>query len=150
MNAPTAARSAASTRALDGLRRRFAQFGRGMTIRLLRSRLGRGMGRSVAVITYRGRTSGRLLATPVEYVRDGSRVTILVAAPEKKQWWRNVQASGDVRLLLEGVEHAGSATVLLSPGSSGPLAAYVAERPRAARAATGAVAVVVEMADVAR
>jgi deazaflavin-dependent oxidoreductase (nitroreductase family) len=141
----------------DGARRRlasvgrgFAIFGRRMTIVLLGSRLGRGLGRSVTVITYRGRTTGRTLSTPVEYVRDGSRVTILVANPERKQWWRNARVDGNVRLLLGGVDRPGLATVIEPPAAADALAGYVAERPRSAgAAAAGALAVVVELIDAA-
>lgn len=134
---------------LAAVRGGFANFGRRMTIALLGSRFGRGMGRSVTVITYRGRATGRTLSTPVEYVRDGSRVTILVANPERKQWWRNVRADGNVRLLLDGVDLAGRATVIEPPAAVAALAGYVAQRPRSARAAAaGALAVVVELIDV--
>lgn len=127
----------------------FASVGRRMTTALLGSRFGRGLGRSITVITYRGRTSGRVLSTPVEYVRDGSRVTILVACPERKQWWRNVRVDGNVRLLLDGVDRPGRATVIEPSASHDALAGYVAARPRSASAAAaGALAVVVELIDV--
>jgi deazaflavin-dependent oxidoreductase (nitroreductase family) len=127
----------------------FASLGRRMTIALLGSRFGRGMGRSVTVITYRGRTTGRTLTTPVEYVRNGSRVTILVANPERKQWWRNVRADGNVRLLLDGTDLPGRAAVIQPPAAVAALAGYVAQRPRSAgAAAAGALAVVVELFDV--
>jgi deazaflavin-dependent oxidoreductase (nitroreductase family) len=139
----------AEMRRSGALRRGFAGVGRRMTTALLKSRAGRGLARSTTVITYRGRTTGRTLSTPVEYVRDGSRFTILVADPERKQWWRNVRADGEVRLLVEGVERTGRATVLDAPDAAHALAGYVAERPRSARAAAaGALAVVVELIDV--
>jgi deazaflavin-dependent oxidoreductase (nitroreductase family) len=109
--------------------------------------MGRLMGGSLTVITHSGRTSGRRHATPVEYVRDGSRVTILVARPERKQWWRNVRDSGAATLWLDGRERDGSAIVLAPPESTAALAAYVAARPRAAAAASGALAVVVDLSD---
>ncbi len=139
----------AEMRRSGALRRGFAGIGRRLTSTLLKSPAGRGLARSTTVITYRGRTTGRTLSTPVEYVRDGSRVTILVASPERKQWWRNVRAAGEVRLLLDGVERPGLATVLAAPGAADALAGYVAERPRSAKAAgAGALAVVVELNDV--
>ena len=128
----------------------FARVGRAATIWLLRSPMRRLLGGSITVIGYRGRVSGRWLATPVEYVRDGSRITILVADADRKQWWRNVRDSGDVTLLLDGRERAGSATVLAPPESDAAMEAYVAVRPRAARATrSGARMVVVDLADVA-
>jgi len=139
----------AEMRRSGALRRGFVGLGRRMTTALLKSRAGRGLARSTTVITYRGRTTGRTLSTPVEYVRDGSWITILVASPERKQWWRNVRADGEVRLLLEGVEQPGRATVLSAVEAADTLARYVAERPRSAgAAAAGALAVVVELIDV--
>jgi deazaflavin-dependent oxidoreductase (nitroreductase family) len=139
---------AAEMRGSGGVRRAFAGIGRSMTTWLLRSRFGGRLARSTTVITFRGRTSGRLLSTPVEYVRDGSRITILVAAPERKQWWRNVRANGQVRLLIDGGERGGRATVVAPPDATGALARYVAERPRSASAVgAGALAVVVELTD---
>lgn len=134
-------------RGAGGFRRSLAGAGRRSTAALLHTRLGRGLARTVTVVTYRGRVSGRTLRTPVEYVREGSMVTILVADPGSKQWWRNVAADGDVHLLLDGVERAGRATVLESPAALDALEAYTRERPRAARVAADAVAVIVELTD---
>jgi membrane protease YdiL (CAAX protease family) len=142
-------REGSRSQRLAVLRGGFASFGRRMTIALLSSRIGRGLGRSVTVITYRGRTTGRTLSAPVEYVRDGLRVTILVANPERKQWWRNVRTDGNVRILLDGVDLPGRATVIEPPAAAIALAGYVAERPRLASAAAAeALAVVVELTDV--
>lgn len=138
---------AGELRRTGGLRRRFTAAGRWLTIRLLRSRLGSGLSRTVTIVTYRGRSSGRVLATPVEYVRSGSAVTILVASAERKQWWRNVRENGDIRLWLDGADRGGRASVVLPPDAERALATYVAERPRAARAAASAVAVIVELCD---
>lgn len=141
---------AGEVRCSGGLRRAVAGVGRSVMIWLLRSRFGRGLGRTMTIVTYRGRMSGRKLSTPVEYVRSGSQVTIVVASPERKQWWRNVQACGEVSVLLEGSERSGRATVVAPPDAERAVAAYVAERPRAAAVASGAVAVVVELHDAAR
>lgn len=140
----------AELRGPGGASNAFARAGRTMTTRLLRSRLGGGLARSTTVISYRGRTSGRLLSTPVEYVREGSRVSILVAAPERKQWWRNVRANDQVSLLIEGAAWRGRATVVAPPDAARALARYVAERPRSSSAVrAGAFAVIVELTDAA-
>lgn len=138
----------AQVRGSGALRRGFAGIGRGMTSALLKSPVGWRLAHSTTVITYRGRTTGRTLSAPVEYVRAGSRVTILVAGPERKQWWRNVRANGEVSLLLDRGERRGRATVLAPPDGIDVLARYVAERPRSAKAVrAGALAVVVELTD---
>lgn len=48
----------------------------------------------ITTITYTGRRSGKTFSTPVFYRRHGDVVTIRVAAPEAKQWWRNFLGAG--------------------------------------------------------
>ncbi len=50
--------------------------------------------RRLTVVSYRGRRSGRAFSTPVAYRRNGSTVTIPVALPERKKWWRNFTGAG--------------------------------------------------------
>lgn len=64
----------------------------------------------VAVITYTGRRSGRTFSTPVLYGRRGDRVTIGVAAPDAKQWWRNfLDGGGPITIDLWGTPRTGHA-----------------------------------------
>ncbi len=49
---------------------------------------------------------------PVGYRRDGDRVTIGVALPQRKVWWRNLLGEGaPVRLRIRGADRAGHAVV---------------------------------------
>lgn len=48
----------------------------------------------LTVVTYTGRRSGQVFSTPVAYRRSGSAVTISVAVPERKKWWRNFTGEG--------------------------------------------------------
>jgi hypothetical protein len=57
-------------------------------------RWGRALRRHLTVVTYTGRRSGQVFTTPVAYRRSGSTVTIPVAIPERKQWWRNFTGGG--------------------------------------------------------
>jgi deazaflavin-dependent oxidoreductase (nitroreductase family) len=77
---------------------------------LLRSPLHILMSKSVLVISYTGRKSGRKLSTPVRYARVEGRLRCLTA--EHTQWWRNLQASPSVTLLVEGNSAFYSAEVL--------------------------------------
>lgn len=64
----------------------------------------------LTVVTYTGRRSGRVFSTPVAYRRSGSTVTISVAMPERKKWWRNfTDEGGPLSLELDGVDRAGHA-----------------------------------------
>ncbi|PWV55297.1 hypothetical protein [Nocardiopsis sp. L17-MgMaSL7] len=57
-------------------------------------RWGRPLRRHLTVVTYTGRRSGREFSTPVAYRLSGSTVTVPVAIPERKKWWRNFTGEG--------------------------------------------------------
>lgn len=64
----------------------------------------------ITTITYTGRRSGREFSTPVLHWRRGDGVTIGVAAPESKQWWRNFLDDGDpITIDLRGRPRGGHA-----------------------------------------
>jgi F420H(2)-dependent quinone reductase len=72
--------------------------------------LGARLRRSVTMITYTGRRSGRTFTTPVAYRRLGDEIEIAANLPEAKTWWRNfVGEGGPVSLTLDGVERPGHA-----------------------------------------
>ena len=74
-------------------------------------RFNRVIGGKMALISYEGRRSGRTFSIPVAYARQGDTVSIRVALPEQKSWWRNFQgAGGPMRLKLKGTDHVGHAT----------------------------------------
>jgi hypothetical protein len=76
----------------------------------LSPRWGRLVGRSIVVITYTGRRSGRTFSIPVSYRRNGDQVTIRVALPDAKTWWRNfLGAGGPLSLHLNGTDRPGHA-----------------------------------------
>jgi hypothetical protein len=62
--------------------------------------------RGTVVIRYQGRKSGRTVELPVGYRRSGDTVTIAVALPDKKNWWRNFTGDGAplVFLGLDGAD----------------------------------------------
>jgi hypothetical protein len=62
----------------------------------------------LALLTVTGRRSGRTFTFPVGYQRDGDRVTIGVASPERKRWWRNLRDAAPVEIWLAGVRRAGT------------------------------------------
>lgn len=66
--------------------------------------------RNLTEITYVGRRSGRTVRTPVAFRRSGNEVTIDVAMPGQKTWWRNfVGEGGPISLRLDGTERSGQA-----------------------------------------
>ena len=67
---------------------------------LLRSPLHFVLSRSLMLITFTGRNSGRQFTTPVRYFRDGETVRSFTSA--EGQWWRNLRGGADVVLRIEG------------------------------------------------
>ena len=74
--------------------------------------VGRLLGRGMTVLSYTGRRSGNTFELPVSYNRQGDSVRVGVAAPDKKNWWRNFEgAGGDVTLALpEGTRQGHAVT----------------------------------------
>ena len=78
----------------------------------------------ITTITYTGRRSGQQFSTPVLYRRRGNKVTIGVAAPDSKQWWRNfLDGGGPIRVDLRDGPHEGHA--LASRDSKGRVVVHV-------------------------
>lgn len=69
--------------------------------------LERFLGRELALITFRGRKSGRAYTTPVTYHRDGD--TVIVLTKRFRVWWRNLVEDADVELRLAGRTFRGRA-----------------------------------------
>lgn len=113
----------------------FTRLRDGSLIAILRSPLGRLLP-GMTVIGFRGRRSGRTLRTPVECVHEAGDLIVFVYQPEKKQWWRNVQADPEVTVEIDGRDVPGRAIVHVGddPGSVDDLATYVEHHPRVARA----------------
>jgi hypothetical protein len=74
------------------------------------SRFGARLRRSVTLITYTGRRSGRTFSIPVAYRRRGNEIDIAANLPDAKTWWRNFVGDGaPITLTLDGAERAGHA-----------------------------------------
>lgn len=73
-------------------------------------RLGARLRRSVTMVTYTGRRSGRRFSIPVGYHRRGDEIDIAANLPDAKTWWRNFVGDGaPMSLTLDGVERTGHA-----------------------------------------
>jgi hypothetical protein len=73
--------------------------------------LGRLVRRGLVKIRYVGRRSGKTVELPIGYRRSGDEITIGVASPDAKTWWRNfLGEGGPITLLrLDGVDRTGHA-----------------------------------------
>jgi hypothetical protein len=73
---------------------------------LIRSPLLRLASRRLTLITY----SGRRYTIPVGYQMAGAQVTINVASPDRKGWWRSLTGTGaPVDLFVRGQQRTGNA-----------------------------------------
>jgi hypothetical protein len=82
---------------------------------LLRSPLHFVQSKSLMLITFTGRKSGRRFTTPVRYVRVGDTVRCFTS-PENL-WWRNLRGGAAVLLRLEGKELPYWATIQSDPAA---------------------------------
>ena len=82
-----------------------------ITVPILESRWSSLLERFVVTISYTGRRSGNSFSTPVLYSKDGDIVTIRVASPDSKQWWRNfLDDCAPITVHLPGGTRTGYAT----------------------------------------
>jgi len=101
---------------------------------VLRSPLHALLSRSLLVFAYTGRRSGEPHAIPVQYVRDGDRILVFAAWPERKRWWRNFDdGEREVRVRERGRWVAGNAAVVRDPERvAGARRVYLEQFPKAA------------------
>jgi hypothetical protein len=118
--------------------------------RLLRTAVGRRLGRGLMVLRYAGTVTGRPHELVVQYARDGDTVWVLVGRPDAKTWWHNLRQPADVELWLAG-EHVRARAVVV-PGSTDPgqaaagLAVYRRAGPRSPATPAGATLVRADIA----
>jgi len=70
---------------------------------ILRSPLHGVVSKSVLLISFTGRKTGKTFTTPVSYSQDGDRVTIFTHAT----WWKNLRGGEPVTLRIRGSERQG-------------------------------------------
>lgn len=105
---------------------------RSMAIMLRTPGLQRLVGKGIALLTFKGRRTGRSITTPVSYLRDGDRV--LTTAHRTRQWWRNLVSHPDVVIRLAGVDYPGIASVMDDPDNAlGDFVPYLEAQPIVAR-----------------
>jgi membrane protease YdiL (CAAX protease family) len=104
---------------------------------VLRSPLHPLLSRSLALITVRGRRTGREYELPVMYAREGDELILIPGDPERKTWWKNLQGGAPVRLRLRGQEIEAMAEAILGADEPDAVAEALAQwLPRFTRGAS--------------
>jgi hypothetical protein len=70
---------------------------------VLRSPLHRVVSKSVLILSFTGRRSGRSISTPLSYLREGDTLTLFTSAA----WRKNLNGGALVRLWMQGREYNG-------------------------------------------
>lgn len=79
---------------------------------VLRSPIGRRLGRSLVLLRVRGRHSGARFEFPVQYASTEGGIVVVPGRPETKQWWRNLREPSPIEVLRNGSWHHARALVL--------------------------------------
>jgi deazaflavin-dependent oxidoreductase (nitroreductase family) len=102
---------------------------------VLRSPLHRTTSRSLLLLTYRGRRTGKEYTLPVGYARYlEDELVVLAGRPGGKTWWTNMRGGLPVRVHLAGRDLEGVARLVTGEDALPRLAVYLEQNPRAARA----------------
>jgi len=99
---------------------------------IINSPLHRLLGSSFAVISLRGRKTGKLYSTPVNVARDGEGFTVI--SRRERTWWRNLRGGADAYLRVAGQRYAVRSEVIEDPaGVAEDLREYLQRSPGHAR-----------------
>lgn len=103
-----------------------------LVIWLLRSPLHVAISQGVMLVSVTGRKSGKPIAVPTNYLRDGN--TLWVISWRARTWWRNLRGGARVQLLLAGKRREGHGQVIEEETAVAQrLLAYYRNAPKAAK-----------------
>jgi hypothetical protein len=100
---------------------------------VLRSPAHRLLSGVLLILEYTARRSGRRVAIPVMYARDGDAIIVVAAVPARKRWWRTFRPEAPATLWVRRLPHAVVGHLLDGEAREQALTAYVERFPRAAR-----------------
>jgi hypothetical protein len=91
------------------------------------------IGQGVALLSFKGRKTGKPYTIPVSYQREDDVVTIITK--RQRNWWRNFESSKDVELRLAGRDYIGEAEIEPDdPDTLEFMVEYLEKRPIDAKA----------------
>jgi deazaflavin-dependent oxidoreductase (nitroreductase family) len=82
---------------------------------LLRSPLHGVLSKNVLLLTVKGRKSGTLYTTPVNYLRHADEILITTDS----SWWKNLRGGAQVTMRIEGKDVRGAAEAVTEEGAVG-------------------------------
>lgn len=98
------------------MRKFFNQLGNLFVPFLLRSPLHFLLSGSVMLVTFTGRSSGKVYTTPVEYLQEGSTVSLFTR--RERVWWKNLQNGAAVTVRVRGRDRRGHASASSDPAAT--------------------------------
>ena len=105
-------------------------FGNSRAMAVLRSPLHRMMSRSLLVLTYAGRRSGKVYELPLQYLDIDGRLVIWAGNATEKTWWRNFETPAAVTVRLRGRQVDAKASLVEDPAErTAALRAYLDRYP---------------------
>jgi hypothetical protein len=106
------------------------------------------LSRSIVVLRFRGRRTGRSVTVPVQYAElDARTLVVLVGDADAKTWWRSFrEGPHPVLVRLRGADRSGTGAVVPAqdPAYADLARGYAAQQPRA-ELASGATLVRVDL-----
>lgn len=63
------------------------------------------------LLSFTGRKSGKPYSTPINYVMDGSTITLITK--RSRAWWKNLQGGAPVTVIVRGQERCGTAEAVI-------------------------------------
>ena len=78
---------------------------------VLRSPLHPFISKSILLISFTGRKSGKPYSTPINYVSDGNMITLITK--RSRAWWKNLQGGAPVTVIVRGQERCGTAEAVI-------------------------------------
>ena len=100
---------------------------------VLRSPLHRMMSRSLMLLKYRGRRTGKEYTIPVGFVRKEGEIIILAGRASTKSWWTNMRGPVPVEIKLGRAWHRGVARAVEGDDAVERMQVYLEAQPRVAK-----------------
>ncbi len=100
---------------------------------VLRSPLHRMMSRSLLLLKYQGRRTGKEYTIPVGYARHGEEIIVIARRADTKSWWTNLRGPQQVEVYLGRSWKKGVARAVEGEDAAERMRRYLEAQPRMAK-----------------